>query len=38
MDIAPDEMAYLKYLKTDLSDRGVAVLLVLTGSFRREGS
>jgi hypothetical protein len=37
MDIAPDEMAYLKYLKTDLTDRGVGVLLILTGTSKREG-
>ena len=37
MDIVPEEMTYLKYLKTDLNDRGVGVFLVLMGSSKREG-
>jgi len=31
MDIPVDELAYLKYLKSDMNDRGVKVILVLTG-------
>lgn len=37
MDLSIDELSYLKYLKSDMCDRGVKVLLVLTGSINREG-
>jgi hypothetical protein len=37
MDTTIDEMTYLKYLRADLSDRGVKVMLVLINSSRREG-
>ena len=37
MDIQVDELSYMKYLKSDMADRGVKVLLVLTGSMNKNG-